>query len=446
MRGPLGGLFTSPLFDHASMLFLRKLYLPLSRLWGIAEEAHGSIDRFADIAQIELNPKQYQRLEKVIFRFEVARARVNAIDAAWRIAFFGEHEAGLGDLAAIEKARKDAHQAHNMMRRELRFLLHFKPQTSRYQIPAQAEVEAVYGPIRDDPGPYFAAPATMPEIEHSRHFGAADGRHFWIRFQSPSARTDDTVYARVHEPIGVTNPPTIIYGHGICVEFDYLEGLIDEVDVLCRMGFRVVRPEAPFHGRRRPFGFYGGEYISATSPLGVLDTFTAAVTERAVLMDWCRQTSSGPVTMGGSSLGALLAQLVAGQTEHWPQRLLPDALLLIMHCSKIEDALIHGSIAKLFGAVDAKHERGWSLATVAAYMHALDPPAQPALASSSIVSILGKYDSATPFAGGEELVNRWQVPPENRFVWPQGHFSLPIALTRNDAPLRRFQQVVAELG
>lgn len=446
MRGPLGGLFTSTWFDRASMYFLRKLYLPLSRLWGVADEAHGSVPKFAEIAQIELNYNQYQRLNKVIFRYEVSRARVNAIDAAWRLAFFGDQQAALGDLAAIEKARKDAHQAHNMMRRDLRFLLHFKPQTSRYEIPTLAEVETLYGGIKKKPESYFSPGAEMPQVEQSRPFAAADGNQYWIRFKSPSARTRDMVYARVHEPAGVVNPPSIIYGHGICVEFDYLEGLVDEVDVLCRMGFRVLRPEAPFHGRRRPPGYYGGEYISATSPLGILDTCTAAVAERAVLMDWCRRNSDGPVTLGGSSLGALLAQIVSGQSKNWPDHLRPDALLLIMHCSRMEDALIHGSIAKLFGALDAKHERGWSVANVAEYLKALDPSSQPSVDPDNIVSILGEADQATPFAGGLELLDRWQLSPENRFIWPQGHFSLPIALTRNDAPLRRFHQIVTALA
>ena len=446
MRGPLGGLFTSTWFDRASMYFLRKLYLPLSRLWGVADEAHGSVTKFAEIARIELNYDQYQRLNKVIFRYEVSRARVNAIDAAWHAAFFGDQQAALGDLAAIEKARKKAHQAHNMMRRDLRFLLHFKPQTSRYEIPTLAEVEKHYGGIKKKPESYFSPGDEMPQVEQSRPFAAADGNQYWIRFKSPSARTRDTVYARVHEPAGVLNPPSIIYGHGICVEFDYLEGLVDEVDVLCRMGFRVVRPEAPFHGRRRPPGYYGGEYISATSPLGILDTCTAAVSERAVLIDWCRRNSDGPVTLGGSSLGALLAQIVSGQAKNWPDHLCPDALLLIMHCSRMEDALIHGSIAKLFGALDAKHERGWSVANVAEYLQALDPPAQPSVDPVNIVSVLGEADQATPFAGGLELLDRWQLPPENRFIWPQGHFSLPIALTRNDAPLRRFHQIVTALA
>lgn len=411
----------------------------------MADESHGSVAKFIEIAQIEPSTRQYERLGKVIFRFEVSRARVNAIDAAWRSAFFGDQHPVPADLAAIEAARKKAHQAHNIMRRDLRFLLHFKPPTSRYEIPSQGVVETDYGTIRNNPESYFAVPDKMPLVEQSRHFAAADGNQYWIRFLSPSIRTNDTVYARVHEPAGIENPPTIIYGHGICVEFDYLEGLVDEVDVLCRLGFRVVRPEAPFHGRRRPVGFYGGEYISATSPLGVLDTFTASVTERAVLMDWCRRTSEGPVTMGGSSLGALITQLVVGQSNHWPEHLCPDALLLIMHCSKIEDALIHGSIAKLFGALEAKHERGWSVANVAEYFQALDPPALPSIDAGNIVSILGNRDQATPYAGGLDLVDRWQLPQANRFIWPQGHFSLPIALTRNDAPLRHFQQIVKAL-
>ena len=99
----------------------------------------------------------------------------------------------------------------------------------------------------------------------------------------------------------------------------------------------------------------------------------------------------------------------------------------------------------MFGAVEAKREAGWSLSRVAGYLDALDAPAQPLVDAKNIVSILGKYDTATPFAGGLDALERWQVPQENRFIWPQGHFSLPIALTRNDAPLRRFQQVVQGL-
>lgn len=163
-------------------------------------------------------------------------------------------------------------------------------------------------------------------------------------------------------------------------------------------------------------------------------------------MDWCRRHSHGPVAIGGSSLGALIAQLVAGRAESWPAPLRPDALLLVMHCATLEDAFIHGSIAKLFGALEAKHERGWSVANVAEYFRALNPPERPCVDVARIVSILGRRDTATPFAGGVDLLECWGVPEANRFLWPQGHFSLPIALTRNAAPIRRFREVAQALG
>ena len=59
---------------------------------------------------------------------------------------------------------------------------------------------------------------------------------------------------------------------------------------------------------------------------------------------------------------------------------------------------------------------------------------------------LEKVDPAEYEDGLKKVLEHWQVPTENRFIWPQGHFSLPIALTRNDAPLRRFQQVVSGLA
>ena len=116
-----------------------------------------------------------------------------------------------------------------------------------------------------------------------------------------------------------------------------------------------------------------------------------------------------------------------------------------MHCAKLEDALIRGSIAKLFGALEAKHEKGWGVDNVGEYLQALDPSDSPVLSPENIVSVLGRFDEATPFAGGLELIDRWQIPDQNRFIWPQGHFSLPIAMTRNHAPLRRFDKIVRAL-
>lgn len=125
----------------------------------------------------------------------------------------------------------------------------------------------------------------MRRIGISRPVPTAEGRDFWPRFPSPSTRLGDRAYARVYEPGDIENPPTLIFGHGICVEFDQWNGLIDEAVTLCRLGIRVIRPEAPLHGRRRPEGYYGGERMIAAFPAGSLDLFTGAVREWSVLAD-----------------------------------------------------------------------------------------------------------------------------------------------------------------
>ena len=93
------------------------------------------------------------------------------------------------------------------------------------------------------------------------------GTDYWIRFPSPSQVMADMVYARVHEPPGVSNPPTLIFGHGMCVEFDHYHNLIDEIAGLTEQGIRVVGPEAPWHGRRVLPGHFGGEQLLSTAPM-----------------------------------------------------------------------------------------------------------------------------------------------------------------------------------
>ena len=113
-----------------------------------------------------------------------------------------------------------------------------------------------YGPALDDPASIYAASSPMPEITVSRRVRGPAGMEHWLRFASPSPRMADQVYARVYEPEDIADAPTLIFGHGICVEFDHWNGTIDEVAALCGMGIRVVRPEGPWHGRRVLAGTY----------------------------------------------------------------------------------------------------------------------------------------------------------------------------------------------
>jgi hypothetical protein len=178
----------------------------------------------------------------------------------------------------------------------------------------------------------------------------------WLRFRSPYDRVDDVVTARVHEPNGTVNPPTIIFGHGVCVDFDHWLGLIDESIRLVSLGFRVIRPEAPWHGRRSPRGFFAGERTISAFPMGIIDSMMAAVTEWSVLAHWARTRSNGPLAFGGSSLGAMTAQLVAGRAATGPRALKPDALFLVTHTADMT-AVCSTACCRRCGRVPSRHWR-----------------------------------------------------------------------------------------
>lgn len=444
LRSPLGNLVARPWFDRAAMYLLCRWFFPLSRLWAAARTAEGSLERF--LAEMPDASALHSRalLERRLRRFESVRGRVLDSERAWEAAFFGDSDVAPDGLAETERARLFRRNAYNASRRL------FAPWRAagtaapiRWAIPAPEEVAADFGSLVADPAQAFAAPDPMPPVAESRRFSAVPGRQErWIRFASPSARMNDEVIARIYEPEGVADPPTLIFGHGICVEFDHWRGLVDEIEALVAMGIRVVRPEAPWHGRRVPGGRYGGEMFIASAPRGALDHFTAAAREWAVLMDWCRRTSEAPVAIGGSSLGAMTSQVIVDKARFWPKRLRPDAMLLITHTGRIADAAVHGSMAQAWGIAENTMARGWTSETIGRFMPLLDPVGEPVIPPEKIVTVLGSRDDVTPFTSARLLIEEWRVPPENRFIWRRGHFSVPLAMLRDPAPLRRFKAVL----
>ncbi len=443
-----GWLFGRAWLDPAAHWALRRWFFPLSRLWAAASIAEGSVERFFDALPVNALPARRDGLGKLLARFEEARVRAAAIDAAWERALFDGRGISGGDpseaeCVALEAARLGSANDYNSMRRHFRFLLRAKTPRARFDPPSPAEVDDTYGTALDNAMPFFAAPDPMPVVKVSRSIPAAHGRDFWLSFDSPSGRLADRVHARIYEPAGVQDPPTLIFGHGVCIEFDHWRGLIDEVGALRERGIRVIRPEAPWHGRRRPSGYYGGERMIATFPMGNLDLMTGAVREWAVLADWARRTSSGPLAFGGSSLGALTAQLAADRARDWPARLRPDALLLITHCETILDSLRQGDLMRMWGGRDSVEAKGWDAGRLEAYLGLLAPKRGPATPPERIVTVLGKRDRITPFASGASLIERWGVPEQNRFIWDRGHFSIPVTLMRDPAPLDRFCDILA---
>jgi hypothetical protein len=222
--------------------------------------------------------------------------------------------------------------------------------------------------------------------------------------------------------------------------------LIDETQALVAAGIRVIRPEAPWHGRRLPAGAFGGEKIIGWAPTGALDAFFGAMREWAVLADYAKRTSTGPFLIGGTSLGALFAQFAADVAHDWPDRLKPEAMLLITHTGHVSDAMLGGSLIDLVGDTSQIEAKGWTPATLAPFMRLVDPERPPVMPASRIVSVQGRRDTITPFAGGEALIQRWGLPSGNVFMSDHGHFTIPMHLKRDRSAITRFVEIVRAIA
>jgi pimeloyl-ACP methyl ester carboxylesterase len=431
-------------FDPVSSWALRRLFVPSSLLWAAAEQAGTSIERFFDAAQLPRKNVNEKKLAEALVQTAAARAIAERKEAEWQKAFFGNSTEGPEARREIEAARYAASHTYNLTRRHFGFMLRNDPPRIKSATQSPEEISTIYGANFERLSLDGIASGNTT-VEVSKQIERSVGVDYWLRFQSPSALLGDTVYARVLEPHGVKNPPTIIFGHGICIEFDHWRGLIDEARTLRAEGFRVIRPVAPWHGRRRPMGSFGGQPMMARIPGGLFDAFTGAAQEWAVIANWARQRSDAPLAYGGTSLGALIAQFAAEKIGERNARLRPDGLFLITHSGRMTDATFQGDMANLLGVDLNAEQHGWSRERIEAGLGLLDPALLPAVKPEQIVTVLGKRDRITPYASGLSLIDSWGVPDENRFVWDRGHFSMPLTMIRNPAPVARFREVMARL-
>ena len=445
LGSPIGAVIARPWMDGAVLGFLNHWFFPLSRLWAAARAAHGSPTQFlAEVPMAELQTGE-SSLIPVLTEFELYRGCAAAAERKWEAAFFGGELVDSLRLQDIEGQRLKCRAKYNSMRRNFSFLRRGNEIPSiRWELRSPMQTAVDYARAFRNPEQVFAPPDTMPQVQQSESYVDRYGRHYWLRFPSPSERMADTVTARVLEPLGVEDPPTVIFLNGICVEFDHWNGMINDVGELSRNGIRTVRVEAPWHGRRVADGRYGGEKFIGTMPLGSLEYFSAQVREISVLLDWYRKRTDKPVALGGSSLGAHVARLIATHARNWHPSLQPDALLLITPCEKIEDAAIHGAFANVWKTAENSVEFGWTSELRDKFFGLIDPAENPCVPPDRTVAILGTHDKVTPFPSGQRLMERMALPADNVYIRRQGHFSTPVNLVRDKAPLIRFCQLLSE--
>lgn len=446
LRAPPGGLVTRPWFDRLALYVVARRYLPLSRAWAAALAARGEVARFAEALPLDrpLDARDRDRLSRALAEIGALDATARAAEADWAAAAFGIERLSGAALGAVEARRLRATWRRMAARRAFSFLRRrHRWSPLRYEIADPARIEARYGGDRDAPARAFAAPATMPEIEESELVAAASGREVrWLRFASPSPVMADRVVARVAAPPGVVDPPTLIFYHGIFVEPSQWGPVPGFADIVCGAGFRLVELETPWHDRRRIDGYYGGEPALARAPLGLLDLLTALAREVAVAVDWCRRTSAAPVALGGLSLGALAAQLVAARATCWPEALRPDGLLLLTVCDHVEWLATDSSMMRALGLPAALAAAGWDDAALGRWRAFVNPVEGPIVPPERIVMLLGDADDVTPHAWGRAMAERWGLPEANLFVRHQGHFSAALGLLRDPAPIAHLAAVL----
>ena len=430
-----------PWFDAAALRMLTQWYFPLSRGWAAAQAAT-SPEPF--LRHIPCGRFARRLLPGVLKRVHDRRAALDAADAAWEAAFFGEGPA----RADVEAERLCAALALGNLRGAF-VPLHLQSPLPAlaWEIEAPASVAHRHGSRLARPEQAFADAFDLADIQASRGFLSSLGVEGWIRFPAPTVAVTGLAWARVTAPVvagsaGSPRMPSLVFTHGIAMEPEFTGSARHSMAALLAEGIRVIRPEGPWHGRRRLAGRYGGEPVLARGPGGLLDYFHAHAIELGRLVAWARATRGGPVCLGGVSLGALTAQLAAVAARNWPQEMCPDALFLVAPSHSLLAVTFEGSLTRELGVPQAIRAGGWSVGEVNRWRPLLDPVAEPAVDPARIVVVIGRSDDVTLTAGGEALVEAWRLPAENVFRAPAGHFSTSLGLARDAAPFTRLLHIL----
>ena len=447
IASPAGHLIARPWLDYVILYLLKHWYFPLSRLWAAARAADGDVDRFIQQVPLE-EPSQSQRktIASALHQFERARLKAFSIEQLWHDYFFGADAVAKERLPIVEEMRLDFRTDYNMTRKKFSSLRHLVKTSVSMHPPTPADVAKRFGEEGERLAEYFALPGQFPVVEVSRSIPTGHGKDYWLRFPSPAVQMNDLVYARVHEPEGIDNPPTLIFGHGMGVEFDHYRQLLDEVTQLTYLGIRVIRPEAPWHGRRVLPGSYGGEQFLSNLPISIFDFVAAQHKEWSTIINWCRNNSSGAVAIGGSSLGAQSAKVIAMSATAWPKKLQPDALLAITHSQHMSEAALEGVLSDIWNLGDAMRVAGWHQDTEKTWLQRIDPQRPACIKGENIVTVYGTEDSVTPIKTALTQMDAWNVPPENRFSYKRGHFSIPLGMINDNTPLLQFAAVLKKIG
>ncbi len=446
MRSPLGRLIARPWLDEMSLSLLKDWYLPMSRAWAAASISKGDFSTFCRLVEVSEN----RVFDRLIREFQLGRVADQAMEAdranaAWEKAWFNSTLA-VTELIAAEKSRLDAEQTQMLAR--LGFAIfaraHRLP-AAKFEVPDPDQTLAAYGSAASDPVAAFMPPADA-RIEHSRTVPSrltesVEGEESFIRFAHANRPDDKPAWGHIFDPAPSENAPTVLLLHGLMMEMDQSRMPRDEVARLNQRGIRVIALEGPWHGRRRPDGYYGGEMLVSSSPIGAYHYFRAHMAELALVTEWLRRNGTERVGWMGTSMGAFTAMLAAGYAVDWPNSRRPDALFLVTPSQGFRDIAVSGAFARAFGIDNALNAAGWEPGQVDRLSPLFDPPrGDPGLPRDAITMLIGEHDTVAPAKGALAMAKQWGLAEDQVIMRPQGHFSTPAGLMIDEGPLLSFAE------
>lgn len=426
-----------PWYDGVLTSAVSKVYFPLSRAWAAAVQAKGDIHAFNDVMGDRLTVGG--RILDTLYRAEAA---YHDAMHGWEMDFFGDTSVTKRTLPGVERRRTVA--ARKFMALRAAFLpghLERPFPAVDFNIEEEGAVAERHGARLKDPAAGMAIDVTVP-VRESRQVIQDQSACFWVRFETPSGCDAPGMEARVREPLTGKPVATLIFAHGIGMEPEMWGEKGTIADWFLDQGYRVIEPQGPWHARRRPDGYYGGEAILARGPGGLLDYSWTHVRELGRLIVYARERDVGqgqpprPVLNAGISLGALTTMQLLTWARYWPEEQRPDYGLLIAPAASLVEVAYRGSLTGSMGVSEALIENGWPEDRVARWAPLLNAGEVPGIDPSRIVTVLGDVDEVTPFASGEALARAWQLPPENIWTRNQGHFSVSLGLTSAPDPLQ----------
>ncbi|KAB1196118.1 MULTISPECIES: alpha/beta hydrolase family protein [Haloferax] len=394
-------------------------------------------------------PHLHDRIERALAQYATVREEYDETMERWNSVFWGGYESLPDERVEIERDRREIAQRRAKPTDIFGFLAkeHFVPSV-KFETPDPddarsrwhhelAEPERLYGFTESKASEEF------PRIERSATVRGPGTVEFLLRFTSPSPHISDDATARVYEPADVDGDlPTIIFHSGWGMFDDQLVYWPEEeylARTLAPEGYRVILPDAPWHGRREPLGHYSGEPYIARAPVGLFTLYSAAALETGVLVDWARTEGAPVVGVGGVSLGGTIALHVGGRCGDWPESMRPDLLFPVGAPGAIDQTLLSGSLTPLLGIDKALDAAGWTGKLLHEFAPLLNPPKTPCLDPARVFTFIGSHDDLAPSQTARALFEEWEIPRPNRTEWECGHFGVMANLIRRD----EFQQTVA---